>query len=523
MNHSDNKISLTTSVTPGLIALLGVAFSLWFMWTPPMDDDLHYSLYFRDYIFHGGEYPIENIWEMIHAEWYSNNIRWVNMVTAVTLVLIPRWVMAIILGACLSLTLWWAVSLAGAKHKLPSSLALITLIVCALPWHDNIAIMDYAHNYIFTSAIFTLFFLLWLKDTPEKNFWYHTGLVMLGLLAGESHEGFSLPVMCAIIVFAVFNPRKITRRQMLLTAALAIGITILLTAEGKTSRCEIILNRPITQWIYTIIFRAPLTALMLGLFIICWIKNRENFVKQFAKSPAFLFLLVSLAAFFMSGFLFVNARASWAGELAAIINIPILCDTYLKRTQSLSFKLVKYGLSIVSIMFLIIHMIVVDIYAWRCSNDYRHIISFYLRDPDHTIYYDYTGSSDIPLMALGKVVSSYPWIGEYPLGLFRDFYCPGRKPPMVIPSHLKGFSIDKADKIPGDNPMYLYKGHFIAPRDTVSYGTRYVFHFHDHIRRASGVVTIPFVNQQGDSLDLCAAWIIDRVPKFNPIVRIDQE
>lgn len=523
MNHSDNRISLETVVTPGLILFLGVAFSLWFMWTPPMDDDLHYSLYFRDYILHGGAYPIGKIWEMIHTEWHTNNIRWVNMITAVTLVLIPRWVMAIILGTCLSLTIWWSISLAGAKRKLASSIAVVTLIVCALPWHANVAIMDYAHNYIFTSAIFTGFFTLWFKDVPVRNTWHAVGLITVGLFAGESHEGFSLPVLCAIIVFALFNRRAITRRQLLMTVALAIGTVILLTAEGKTSRSVIVLNRPVTQWIYTLIFYSPVTTLMLGIFFTCWIKNKKNFVKQFAKSPAFLFLLVSLATFFMSGFIFMNCRASWAGELTAIINIPILCDTYLKHTQSPSFKRVKYGLSTVATIFLITHMLAVDIYARRCYNDYRHIISSYLRNPDHTIYYDYTASSDIPLITLGKVVSSYPWIGDYPLGLFRDFYRPGSKTPMVIPSQLKGFSTDKADKIPGNNPMYLYKGHFIAPRDTVSYGTRYIFYFNDAIRRASGVVTIPFANQQGDSLDLCAAWLIDRLPRFNPIVKINQE
>lgn len=523
MTINGQAISFKQLVTPGLIMFLGVAFSLWFMWTPPMDDDLHYSLYFRDYILHGGEYPIENIWDMIRTEWHSNNIRWVNMITAITLILVPRWVMAFILGACSSLTLWWAISLAGIKHKLVSTITLIFLIVCALPWHANIAIMDYAHNYVFTSAIFTLFFLLWFKASTKRSFWSAAGLILLGLFAGESHEGFSLPVMCAIIVFAIFNRGRITRRQVLLTTALAVGIVILLSAQGKTSRCEIVLNRPVTQWIYTIVFYSPLTALMIGLFIICWIKNRKNFITRFTQSPAFLFMLVSLATFFMSGFLFMNCRASWAGELMAIINIPLLSNTYLKRTQSPTFLRVKSSLTIAATTFIIIHMTVVDIYARRCYNDYRHIISSYLRDPDHTIYYDYTSSADVPIIALGKIVSSYTWIGDYPLKLFRDFYHPGRKRPMVIPSILKEFSIDKAEKIPGDNPMYLFGGHFIAPRDTVSCGTRYIFYFNDAIRRSSGVVTIPFVTQQGDSLDMCAAWIIDRVPRFNPVVKIDQE
>lgn len=523
MNHSDNRISLETVVTPGLILFLGVAFSLWFMWTPPMDDDLHYLLYFRDYLLHGGDYPIGNVWEMIRSEWHINNIRWVNMITAVTLVLIPRWVMAIILGACLSLSLWWSITLAGAKRKLASSIAVVTLIVCALPWHANVAIMDYAHNYIFASAIFTGFFILWFKDAPVRDFWHAVGLITVGVFAGESHEGFSLPVLCAIIVFALFNRMAITRRRLLLTAALAIGVAILLTAEGKASRSGIVLNRPLTQWIYTLIFYSPLTTVMLGIFFTCWIKTGKNFVKQFAKSPAFLFLLVSLASFFMSGLLFINCRASWAGELAAAINIPLLCDTYLRRAQSPSVKRAKYGLATVATIFLIIHMLTVDIYARRCYNDYRHIISSYLRDPDNTIYYDYTTSSDVPLIALGKVASSYPWIGDYPLGLFRDFYHPGSKTPMVVPSQLKGFSIDKADKIPGDNPMYLYKGHFIAPHGTVSDGARYLFHPRCGFRRASAVVTIPFANQRGDSLDLCAAWQIDQLPRFIPIVKIDRE
>lgn len=521
MNHLGTS-AIKTSVTPILIAAIGVAFALWFYWTPIMDDDLHYMLYFRDFLINGGDYRLSDVWQLITTEWHTNNIRWVNMITAVTHTVVPKWMMSAILGLCTSLILKWTIDLAGAKGKPLASIAVIAMVVCCLPWHANLGIMDYALNYVVTSAIILLYLKLWLYPSNKSSRGAYAWLSIIGLLAGSSHEGFALPVMCGMAVYAAANIGKIKSRQIILAITFLIGLLIQLSAEGKTSRAVPDWSRSLAQWIHTLVFFSPMFSLMCVIIVTCWIKAGRGFIKHVIHTPLLFYIATSIATFVMSGMLFINCRASWVGELSAIIIITLLFNTYLKwegKTATVTKRVAAIGV----VVFLACHLITVDVYARRCNIDYQNIIATYRRNPDATIYYDYTRSADVPLLALGKVVSAYPWIGEYPLTLFRDFYCPGRETPMVIPSRLCDFTYQSATKIPGRNPMYMYKGAIIAPRDTVAFGARYVFHFKVPVKRASGVVTIPFVNNAGDSLDLCAAWIIDRLPDINPIVKIDRE
>lgn len=509
-------------VTTGFILFLAVTFALWFYWTPLLDDDLHYMGYFRDYILNGGDYPWSRIGDMVVDEWHANNIRWVNMITAFTHTMIPKWIVAAIHGLALFLIMRWSISLAGARGKLLSSMAVIAMIALCLPWHANIGLMDYAHNYLLPSAIFAGFFILWFKKPVKCSWPAMTGLLLLGIIAGESHEGFSLPALCGIIFYWLCSRRAPTARQIAMTAGLVIGLVILLSAEGKTSRAVITLSRTAGQWIHTLLFYSPLFAVMIAVLTACFIRQKKNFPAILLHSPMSLFFGIATATFIMSGLLFVNCRASWFGELAAIIVIVNMWDRCMPHVSVSKFIYVRNALSVLIVLLVSAHILTVGVYARRCYNDYETILRAYRESPAETIYLDYTSSSDVPLITLGKVISSYPWIGEYPAAKFRDFYSPGSPTPCVVPERLRDFSTDKATKMPGDNPFYLYKGEWIAPKGSVRFMQRFLFQFR-LMRRASGVNTLPFTNLGGDSLVMCDAWLIDRVIKLNPVTKIDRE
>lgn len=509
-------------MTTGFITFLAVTFALWFYWTPLFEDDLHYMGYFRDYILNGGDYPWSGVSNLIAVEWHANNIRWVNIITAFTHTVLPKWVVAAIHGAAIFLIMRWAIALADTKGKLLSSATIIALIALCLPWHANIGLMDYAHNYLLPSAIFTGFFILWFKEPDELSLPATAGLLLLGIVAGESHEGFSLPALCGIIFYWLCSRRVPTARQIALTAGLIIGLAILLSAEGKTSRTVITLSRTAAQWLHTLLFYSPLFAVMCAVLTACLIRQKKKFLPILLNSPMSLFVGIAAAAFIMSGLLFVNCRASWFGELAAIIVTVNMWNRCMPHVSVLKLNRVRNSLSALIMLLVAVHMLTVDIYARRCSDDYKTILRAYCESPAETIYLDYTSSSDVPLIALGKVISSYPWIGEYPIAKFRDFYSPGSPTPNVVPKRLRDFSIDKAVKMPGDNPFYLYKGDWIAPKDSVKFLQRFRFKFRLS-SRASGVNTIPFANLSGDSLVMCDAWLIDRVIKLNPVTKIDRE
>lgn len=509
-------------VTTGFITFLAVTFALWFYWTPLFDDDLHYMGYFRDYIINGGDYPWSRIGDMVANEWHANNIRWVNMITAFTHTVVPKWIVAAIHGLAMFLIMRWTISLAATKGKLLSSVTVIAMIALCLPWHANIGLMVYAHSYLLPTAIFTGFFILWFKESAKRSLPATAGLLFLGIIAGESHEGFSLPALSGIIFYWLCSRKVPTARQIAMTAGLVIGLAVLLSAEGKTSRTVITLSRTAGQWLYTLLFYSPLFAVMGIVLTACFIRQKQNFLSILLRSPMLLFVGIATAAFIMSGLLFINCRASWFGELAAIIVIVNMWNRCMPHVSALKFSYAKNALSALIIILVSTHILTVDVYALRCRNDYNAILRAYRESPAETIYLDYTSSSDVPLITLGKVISSYPWIGEYPTTKFRDFHSPGSPTPSVVPERLRDFSIEKAVKMPGNNPFYLYKGEWIAPKDSVRFLQRFLFHFR-LTRRASGVNTLPFTNLSGDSLVMCDAWLIDRVIKLNPVTKIDSE
>lgn len=519
---SQNRATMANRVTTGFVLFLGVTFALWLYWTPLLDDDLHYMGYFRDYIINGGDYPWDRVGDMIVSEWHTNNIRWVNMITAFTHTLIPKWIVALIHGICIILTMRWTVWLAGAKGKLMSSTVVIAMIALGLPWHANIGFMDYAHNYLFPSAIFTGFFILWFKKNANSSRLALAGLLLLGIVAGESHEGFSLPALCGIVFYWICLRKIPSARQIAMTLGLVIGIAILLSAEGKTSRTVITLSRSAAQWLHTLMFYSPLFAVMIAVVIASLIRKKKDFLTLSLSSPMTLFIGIAVSTFIMSGMLFINCRASWLGELAAIIVIVNMWDSCMPSVSTPGFIRVKDALSVLIILLVSTHILTVDVYAHRCYNDYKKILAAYRESPTETIYLNYTSSADVPLLTLGKVISSYPWIGEYPARKFRDFHSPGSPAPNVIPARLRDFSIEKAVKMPGDNPFYLYKGEWIAPKDSVRFMERFLFRFR-MTRSSSGVNTLPFNTYSGDSLVMCDAWLIDRMVKLNPVIKIDRE
>ncbi len=510
-------------VTLGVITTLSVTYALWLYWTPFMDDDLNYMGWFKSYI--DGDSGV-SLWDsftaMLSDQWLNGNIRLPNMITSVTHTIIPKWLLATLNGVCAWLLMHWTITLSNARGKLPSTIIVIAMIVFLLPWHAFIGIPVYAQSYIMPSALMLLFFKIWVNDKHLKGTGTYIGVIILGILTGESHEGASLPILCGIALFWLTNYSKITRRQIIMTVALICGTLVLLSAQGKTARVEPSFLRPIEQWIYVLIFKCPILVIMLATTGICWIKNRNDFWTKLIHSKTILFYGTSIAAYFFAVAVFPQLRVSWFGELSAIITVVIMWNQFMPQITTRRFSIIKQIIAGSLILLLLAHMITVDIYAYRCNNDHKLITSQYLANPSKTIYHDYTSTQDVPAIAFGKVISSYQWIGEYPLLCFAKYHQTNPQP-NVVPSRLIDFSITDSQKIDGNNPFYLYKGALIAPQDSVKWLDRFIIDFRYPVDKSCGLATFPFISNSGDSLVMATSWLIDGKLQYNPINRIDRQ
>ncbi len=507
-SHATQPIKWLTLIS---LAIVSVGFALWLGFTPWIDDDLHYMAYFRDYINHGGDYPWDSFSKMVTTEWHINNIRWPNMLTAFTHTVIPRWITAAGLGLSAGLCCHWMIALARAKGKLMSTAFIIGAFVLLMPWHARLAITDYALNYLPASALFAAFFLLWLRDGGTAGRLRLAALSLLGFVAGASHEGFTIPALAGIAVYLAFNRGEVNRRRMAMTAGLALGLALLLSARGAASRFAI---DDVPLWktaIMVIMLYTPLTLALAATVGAAWITRRRAFWREAVHSPLIIALTASAAALAMTIVINLNARVAWAGELSAIVAIVVIVNRWLGPVTGRRVTFVRNAAGVTLLAVTIGHIAAVDYYAHLCGADYRPIIDSYAANPSATIYYDYIDDYQVPSLTLGKVMASYPWTADQPLTCAALFYASGSNAPRVVPPALRDFTAARAVKIPGDNPLYLYHNRWVAPAGAITPDADVVVTSAYPIRVSRKPQLIPFTTLNGDSLEICAIEFPARV------------
>lgn len=349
-----------------------------------------------------------------------------------------RWCGAIIGGICLLASVWLMARLSGAGRNAPATLAFgVCAYLLILPWHDGMTKQAFGYNYIVSTALLTAVLLLFMRG-GGRSAASRCATVLLALLLGAWHEGFSVPLLCGCLVWCVANRHEAGATRWLVCVALAIGIIWLFTAPGLHNRMgadgnfawqsifSVETNRKfILTWAYWITLA------------ICTIRHRADA----GRSSIHIIIATACAATFS---IYVShpsyLRAVWPGETLALTGLMSLAaHTRAGRRLRFAARAATAALCVASWS----HLYAFTGATVRQASEHREMLRRYLASPDGTVWLDFTPDYMSDPLALKRAANT-----DYSAGLFSGsyttYYTKGRKPLRVVPLALRG-----ADSLPG--------------------------------------------------------------------------
>lgn len=285
-------------------------------------------------------------------------------------------------------------------NSIANSTTAIAIIWLGLPiqyilWYS----VAFAVNYLWVSTAFIYFFILLksiLKFDSCKSLYSFVGLFLFGLVFGAMHEGFSLPLSCAIFCFIVINRNMVNRKLLFLALGLWIGTAFVVLAPGTIGRGSGSLSGVnVGDFIFMkldVLRYSKRLYLLLLLLIVCFFLNKNrccSFVKQ--NQVAILFIVID--------FCFVLAIPHYSQRIEFPLELLSLLLSIDLVLNSKFINKYKMYLCIFSIMLLFAHVPQTVYYAKMTSKEYLKMMNMYLLSPNGTTHYD-----DI---VIPKLFSSY--------------------------------------------------------------------------------------------------------------------
>lgn len=292
------------------------------------------------------------------------------------------------------------------------STSAITIIWLCLPiqyilWYS----IAFAINYLWVSTALIYFFILFrtqMVDNDKKSILQIVGYFLFCLFLGSMHEGFSLPLCCAMSIYILVNRKTVNKYVIISTIGLCIGTAFVVFAPGTLGRGAGALSN---QTIYDLllmkldVFRySKRLYLFLLMMIICYVVNKNNVIR-FVKANQLLIYFVVVDFAFVLAVPHYSQRIEFPLELVSLLmSINLLLNTNL-------FSRVKRQICSVLLVVMLIHVSFTVYYAKVTSNEYERMLMDYLSSPNGKTSYDD--------MVIPKCFSSY--VHRLDEGVERDF------------------------------------------------------------------------------------------------------
>lgn len=208
-------INIPTLWVLSVVAALAVAWSVMYIFTLPMGDDLIYTSILRRADGIGtGAYAVWEFPRYWARHWMYTNGRSANLFASLFMGILPHWMVSVMCGMAVGamyLFVLYFCRLFPCKGRGVAATVVIAVIAFLFPWWDSFSLIDVNFNYVWATAM-PLAFLLMLRH--DGRGWLgrvgsisdRSGLIttacvaMFCLFAGMIHEAATLS-LCAGIVW----------------------------------------------------------------------------------------------------------------------------------------------------------------------------------------------------------------------------------------------------------------------------------------------------------------------------------
>lgn len=465
---------LLTCVNFWLVSLFLIGWGIMFVVIPKVGDDFWFIHQLRKWfisqdifwpesggnIFRG-EGLLKGILGVWRCHYEEDNIRLGNMI-APLLLIFPKWFgggLSVIMLAWLMRGMYRYAGLC-VRHSALVGLSLIPLSYM-LGFNFFSSMLDYQLNYVWPSAL-----ALWLmnilrkeKQSPRARL---AGILLLSLVVGMWHEGFSVPLCAGLVITCVFYKECRNIRVLISILGLAVGSGVLWLAPGARHRasCTVLTDYNMAFWLglcLTAMFMIAAVVLTLNLI-------RKYRVSGILGNPTVVFLisgsLVSLALVSRTG---ITYRGGWWCMLASSLCILWLLQKYYNRFWG-RYDWKNSVILAPFLIFIFLQLGVGDVYSFRFRAMIKDYIGKYEKAPGEVVFGKVYEMHQLPPIMFYTPFPHFP--NEYLFGLNVYFRWPERGwagLDYVVPEQLKYVTATAGEPVPGNSEIRRYKDYLFAP------------------------------------------------------------
>jgi len=269
-------------------------------------------------------------------------------------------------------------------HSLIKAIGVIAALWLLLPvqWILSFDVV-FPINYLWTAAAIVTFVLLFrhVKAKAMDAPWKNALLMLLAVVCGSMHEGFSLPLSGALFCYVLLRFRHINASQWCLVLGMWMGTLIVIGSPGIWNRAAGASAETLGEVLSRkadILRYSKRLYLLVALLVAGWFLDRQ-------KTKAFLHDSLLELTFVLMGFLFLfmlpyySQRMSFPMDLFVVLMaMKYLCGHDLRGKASLC-------AAVALAVLLAVHVPLTVHYAQQVGSEYHAMLKAYGQSPSGTV------------------------------------------------------------------------------------------------------------------------------------------
>ncbi len=454
-NNMNKYTKYNRYISAWIFLLTGLLNGIGLALFPPIGDDLQYMTPWREYLINGQAVNFGNVIDFLSDRYTCDNGRLANVVMTLVIAPLPRLVGGLFSGLVFALILYLGARLGDFLKKTSSTILWTAALVFLLPWHDQLYLLDFQLNYLWTSALLLLYAFLLLKGDINSSR-HKIALITTALILGFWHEGFGIPTLCATILLSIVFKAYRCATTWWTIGALFPGSIYLMCSPAMLYRPHDLLasfSEMMPSMVYPYLF---IGIFYLATITISAIKNRKT-----THQPIVIF---SSAIIIISGIITyiteVGARAFVPGIVMACLGIVTFMSSAFDSDHiHNSLKLLA---SAVIYIFTAIHLLAVDMMCLRLGNEYESTLDAWRKNPKQTAFVDMTLRAQAPWICLSK--PHYDYFAHYrPVKTISSYYFGSKHARLAVPAALADYTAGKGEAVEGSLGARFYRGCIVGP------------------------------------------------------------
>ena len=336
------------------------------------------------------------------------------------------------------------------------------MMILFLPW-PWLFVADYAINYIWGAAINlgALYLLFRQLRGKESRILQKTSLLLLAFIAGGWHEGFALPAVAGLALYALAMRGKLPVYFYFYLGVYLVGTLFFLWSPGLWFRIGETVGRIsfIKKPYYLVV-----VALLVGLLILCAVTRRgKAILKKAYGNPVFITGLGIVVAGICMAMLTDNSpRCYLWPDLMAIICIAVIvnCSEILKKNQ-----LAVRVASLLSLGLCIAQTILCIKFQYDIKRENSKLMNILSSSESGILFYDLDNFKETPWYCAHIPVNNF-WESPWHYLVMRIYldkeFC------SVVPRILEKIEIENMTPLRVDPNFYEVDGYIVSENYIVS-------------------------------------------------------